>query len=148
MSIPPPLIIEQNRKDAEHLRLLAIFHFIFAGFAILGLGFLLLHYSVMNVLFTNPEMLKQQKPGAPDLAQFMAVFKWFYLVMGLLMVAGGLCNLFSGLWLRKRRNRIFSLVIAGLNCMQFPFGTALGVFTFIVLSRGSVREMYGEDGGS
>jgi hypothetical protein len=37
---------------------------------------------------------------------------------------------------------MFSLVIAGLNCIQIPFGTALGVFTIIVLLRDSVREAY------
>ncbi len=30
---------------------------------------------------------------------------------------------------------MFSIVVAGLDCFQIPFGTALGVFTIIVLSR-------------
>jgi hypothetical protein len=37
------------------------------------------------------------------------------------------------------------LIIAVLNCLQIPFGTALGVFTIIVLSRDSVRELYSRD---
>jgi len=37
---------------------------------------------------------------------------------------------------------MFSLIIAGINCVQFPFGTVLGVFTFVVLLRDSVRELY------
>jgi len=48
----------------------------------------------------------------------------------------------SGFFLLKKRNRGFSLIIGGLNCLQIPFGTALGVFTIIVLSRDSVRQMY------
>ncbi|MCX6922874.1 MAG: hypothetical protein NT154_06635 [Verrucomicrobia bacterium] len=37
---------------------------------------------------------------------------------------------------------MFSLMIGGLNCLQIPFGSALGVFTIIVLSRDSVRDLY------
>jgi hypothetical protein len=37
---------------------------------------------------------------------------------------------------------MFSLVIAGVNCASFPLGTLLGVFTFIVLLRASVRSLY------
>jgi hypothetical protein len=34
------------------------------------------------------------------------------------------------------------MVIAGINCLSFPFGTALGIFTLIVLSRESVQALY------
>ena len=37
---------------------------------------------------------------------------------------------------------MFSLVVAALDCMGFPFATVLGVFTFIVLLRDSVAELY------
>jgi hypothetical protein len=59
-----------------------------------------------------------------------------------LLVIGSVCNLLSGLWIRARRNRVFSLVVAGINCFQVPLGTALGIFTIIVLMRDSVRELY------
>ena len=128
--------------DADHLRLLSIFHFVFAGLALLGLGFLLLHYALFSLIMNNPKMWEAQKGGGPDMRAFFAVFKWFYLVFGAFMAGGGVCNLLSGLWLRARRNRTFSLVVAGVNCLQIPFGTALGVMTIIVLVRPSVRELY------
>ena len=138
----PPLMRDQRKTDADHLRLLAIFHFVVAGLAILGLGFLLLHYAIMQMVMTNPEIWKNQKGGGPPPEQFFAIFKWFYLFFGLLLVVGGVGNLLSGLFIRKKRNRIFSLIVAGINCVQFPFGTMLGVFTFVVLLRDSVRELY------
>jgi hypothetical protein len=51
-------------------------------------------------------------------------------------------NLLSGLFLRARRHRTFSMVVAAINCLHIPIGTALGVFTFIVLGRESVRKLY------
>jgi hypothetical protein len=35
--------------DADHLKLLAVFHFVGAGLALVGIGFLLLHYTVMRI---------------------------------------------------------------------------------------------------
>jgi len=34
------------------------------------------------------------------------------------------------------------MIVAGLNCLHIPLGTLLGVFTLVVLSRGSVATMY------
>ena len=51
-------------------------------------------------------------------------------------------NLLSALFLWRRQHRMFSMVVGGLNCLQIPFGTALGVFTILVLSRDSVQELY------
>lgn len=142
MSELPPLMRDQRKTDLYHLRLLAIFHFVIAGFAVLGIAFLFLHYSLMHAMLTNPDMWKNQQNHGPPPEQFMAIFVWFYVVMGGIFVVAGIGNLLSGLFMQKGKNRIFSLVVAGFNVLQFPFGTVLGVFTFIVLLRDSVREAY------
>jgi hypothetical protein len=133
----------RRATDAEHLRLLAIFHFVVAALAILGIGFLFLHYFMMSTVFANPAAWKTQH-NAPNPADMMAVFKWFYAFFALLLVTGALGNLLSGFFLLSKKHRVFSLVVGGLNCLQFPFGTALGVFTLLVLLRDSVQEAYAE----
>ncbi len=62
--------------------------------------------------------------------------------MGVVLFAGLVLNVLSGLFLWQRRHRVYSIVTAGLDCLQIPFGTALGVFTLLVLSRDSVRQLY------
>ena len=147
MSTPPPLMRDQRKIDADHLRLLGIFHFILAALSIIGLGCLFLHWFMMHTFFENPEMWRNQKSGPPP-EQFFAVFKWFYAIFGVMMIGSGVANLFSGLFIRRNVYRIFSLIVAGSNCLWFPFGTALGVFTFVVLLRDSVRERYEPQPGS
>jgi hypothetical protein len=137
----PPLARDQRKIDADHLRLLAIFHFVLAGFAIVGLGFLFLHYFMMHTLMANPEIWKNQK-GTPPPQQFFAIFKWFYLFFGVVLVVAMIANLLSGLFIQRKKCRVFSLIVAGIDCLQIPFGTVLGVFTLIVLLRDSVRETY------
>jgi hypothetical protein len=143
MSELPPLLRDQRKTDVDHLKLLAVFHFVLAGFAVLGILFLLLHYTLMSTVMNNPDLWKnQKKPPDFDPKQFFAVFKWFYLFMGSMFLLGGIANLVSGFYLRAKRHRIFSLIVAGVDCFMFPFGTALGIFTFVVLLRDSVREVY------
>ena len=128
-------------RDCEHLNLLAIFHFVFGGLALVGIGFLFVHYFILHTVFFNPDMWKSQTQAMPPKA-LLDAFIWFYLFMGVLLLTGLVLNVLSGVFLLHKRNRVFSLIIGGLNCLQIPFGTALGVFTIIVLSRDSVRELY------
>jgi hypothetical protein len=141
---PPPDLTRQQIIDGEHLKLLSIFHFVVAGLAFCGLGFLFLHYLVMSTVFANPEMWKTHNSAPPFPKDFFKIFIWFYIFFGGILAIAGALNLLSAIFLRQRRHRIFSLVIGGLNCLQIPFGTVLGIFTIMVLSRDSVRETYAE----
>ena len=148
MNYSPIITDEQRKKDQEHLTLLAIFHFVISGLALVALLFLAVHFLVMSTVFAHPEMWQPNGGfnngfGGPPPA-FFHLMIWFYAFTSVVLVIMGLLNVFSGLFLRQRRYRMFSLVVAGLDCFQIPFGTALGVFTIIVLLRDSVRQAYGE----
>jgi hypothetical protein len=139
---PPPVSDKQQIIDAEHIKLLAIFHFVVAGLALLGIVFLFFHYLIMSSVFSNPDIWKSTKNAPPMPKDFMKFFVWFYIFFGFIFGVACFLNLLSGIFLHQRRHRIFSIVVGGLNCLQIPFGTILGVFTIIVLSRNSVRERY------
>ena len=142
----PPLWRDQRKADSDHLRLLAIFHFLFAGLALVGIGFICLHYALLHTLIDKPDLWKaQQQPAPVPARQFFAIFIWVYVVIGSICIAGGLANLLSGLFIQRRKFRTYSLVVAGLDCLQIPMGTMLGVFTIIVLLRDSVRKVYEGD---
>ncbi|MCX6895836.1 MAG: hypothetical protein NTZ16_10140 [Verrucomicrobia bacterium] len=143
---PPPFpnnpADRQNKQDDEQLQLLSVFHFVGAGLAVLGIGFLVLHYSLMQMFFNNPEMWKSAKNTPPFPREFFKILIWFYLAGGVYLAGCMLINILSGLFLRQRKHRTFSLIVAGINCIHIPLGTALGVFTIIVLQRDSVRAGY------
>ncbi len=138
---PPPV----PSPDADHLRVLAICHYITTGLTLLMSGFIPLHYAIMKTVFTSPELMKP-KPGQPampfDPAEFFALIQWFYVIAAVFMLAAVVLTAISGRFIQRRVNRLFSLIVAGFMCMFFPFGTALGVFTFIVLTRESVWRLY------
>jgi hypothetical protein len=141
MSELPPLPRDQRKIDGDHLKLLWIFHLVAAGLALLGILFSVAHYAVLHTVFTNPKIWENQKQGPPP-AEFFAMFKWFYLVFAVWFVGSGVLNVVSGLCIRARKHRMFSMIVAGINCLLIPLGTVLGVFTIIVLMRDSVQELY------
>jgi len=139
------IVRDQQTIDDDHLRILAVLHFVTAGLAVLGLLFVALHFTIMHSVFGNPDMWKNQQGGDLQPDEFFAVFQWMYLLMAAGLVGGAIVNVLSGLYLRKKKHRLFSMIVAGLNCIHMPLGTALGVFTFIVLLRDTVRQAYLED---
>jgi hypothetical protein len=123
--------------------LLEIFHYVLAGFAALWGSFPLLHVVVGLFLILAPPHMFDDGSGGDFSPAWIG---WMFVVFGGAFVLFGwsiaIMTLISGRYLAHRRNRMFSLVIAGVQCMFAPFGTALGVFTIIVLTRDSVRRQY------
>ena len=131
----------QKSTDNSHLKLLTIASYVIAGLSLLGIGFLFLHYQMMSMFFNNPEMLKNSKGGPPP-QEFFVMFKLFYPIMGCAFLVVSIGNFLSAIFISKRKYSTFSLIVAGFNCPHFPLGTALGVFTIMVLIRPTVVNQY------
>ena len=131
-----------DARDSEQLKLLAIFHYLFAGLAVFGLAFLVFHYLLMSSFMHDPSAWSGNGGSGPPPRAFLDLFIWFYLFMGFFFVMGGALNLAAGRFLLQRRRRLFCQIVAGLNCLQMPFGTLLGVFTLVALGRDSVRTAF------
>ena len=128
--------------DKEHLRLLAIFHYVVAGLAALFSFFALL-YTTVGAIFIFAARHGTPKPGEELPPEFLG---WIFVVLGLLLfllgVAMAICILIAGQCLSRRIHYTFALVMACIECLFIPFGTILGVFTIIALSRESVKELF------
>ncbi len=190
MQQPPPMPVYRiNAQDESHLKIISICHYVMAGFYLLGIAFVILHFMLMSFVFkmaeaeqnkasvvSAPLIVENTSPatneglpegetsvgspsellGTPPSAtappaasasaafpkEIMPVLMIFYVVISCILIALCVCNVLSGRYISKRTNRLFSFIIAGINCMQFPLGTALGVFTFIVLTRENVKMAY------
>jgi hypothetical protein len=129
-------------RDKEHLQLLAIFHYVVAGLAALFSFFPLL-YTTVGAIFIFAARHGTAKPGEELPPEFLG---WIFAVLGALFFLAGLamavCTLIAGRSLAFRKRYSFVLVMACIECLFVPFGTILGVFTIVVLSRESVRGLF------
>ena len=146
MENPLPISDYQQQQDREQIKLLAILHFVFGGLSLLGILFLSFHYLMLSTIIDNQEIWESAKGFDPHaralFGSYLEAFVWFYLFLGVACVASCILNIISGVLLRRRKHRKFSMIIAGLDCAQVPFGTALGIFTLLVLQRESVMRSY------
>ena len=128
--------------DREHLRLLAIFHYVGAGLAALFSFFPLL-YTTIGAIFIFAARHGTPKPGEELPPEFLG---WIFAIVGLLLfllgIAMAICILIAGRCLSRHRFYSFALVMACVECLFIPFGTILGVFTIIALSRESVKALF------
>ncbi|HEY8990737.1 MAG TPA: hypothetical protein VIM46_02070 [Luteolibacter sp.] len=133
--MPAPLATPQ---DAEHLKLLAIFHYVLGGLAFLGSLIGLLYVGMGVALLRHPMVHERTAPPLHPGTVLIVMG----LVVVLLCIALGVCKILAGRWITARKNRTFCLVVAGIECLGFPLGTALGIFSFVVLLRPSVASMF------
>lgn len=122
----------QRIKDAEHLKLLAIFHYIFGGFAALGSCFALIHVLMGLAMLA----------GGGEAAMVGLIFTIVGASVLLLGLTFGGLVAFSGRMIQMRQRPLFSKIMATFCCCSLPFGTALGICTWLVLTRPSVKALY------
>jgi hypothetical protein len=127
--------------DKEHLRLLAIFHYVVAGLAAL-LSFFPLLYSLAGGFL----LYAAHHPGPGNQEPPPAIVGWIFIVLGALFFVAGaamaICIFVAGRSLARCKHYSFALVLACIECLFVPFGTILGVFAITALSRDSVRTLF------
>ncbi len=135
-----------SRTDRDHLRALAICHYVLGGLLFLFGAFPAIYIVIGVVFVTEGFGPPQQQPGVKGQAPPPppAEVGWVLIAFGSAGVAcawalaAGLVA--AGRCMSRRKARTFCLVVAGFACLFQPFGLVLGVFTFIVLLRPSVRD--------
>ena len=126
--------------DVKRLRLGAAARRVCAAITALFACIPLIHLSIGLIFLLKP-------PAPQDGEQFPA--QLFGLMFALIGGAAVLCGwafaaliFVAGRFLAARRRHTFCIVVAALCCAFFPLGTALGVFTILVLMRPTVKAMF------
>jgi len=131
-----------NKDDEQHLRLLSTFHYIVGGLTALVMCFPLIHFGLGFAMVFAPGFF-DNKPGSQPPPLFIG---WILMIIGGLFFLSGqafaICIIAAGRFLAQRRRYLFIFIVACIQCAFMPFGTVLGVFTIIVLSRESVKALF------
>jgi len=153
-------------RDQEALVLLSIFHFIMGGVVILCASLAVIGVIVGIGVLSLPDNL----PAPEDTSGFNSLLihyiaypciafgippvlagLWITIGSALVVIVGfplGVCFVEAGKSLLRRRRRVSCMVLAGVSCAIFPFGTILGVITLVILRRPSLRESFARGPGA
>ncbi len=144
MEDPVTSIEEDSRQqilDEDNIRLLRIGYFISAGLTLFGSMIVLAYTFFLSFVFTQVA----KNSGAAEFPPFIGrMVGALGLVLALVLMGLAVLKFLAGQQLRKRRSRIFCMVIAAIECLSIPYGTFLGVCTFIVLLRPTVQRSFEE----
>lgn len=137
--------VRQSIIDEEHLKLLSICYMISAAisacFSMMGLMYAGMGAVVNEAIKRAPEIATSTANAPPP-----ALIGWIFGAIGvavfLILIAMAGLQLGVAFSLKKRKARTFCMVVAAFECLGVPYGTLLGIFTFIVLGRDSVTRLF------
>jgi hypothetical protein len=131
--------------DEEHLRLLRIGYLVSGATSALFSAFPLFYVAFgVAIVGGVSSPLSSPFPGRGDLdPRFIG---WIFVAAGVslfLFLAGSAAlKLAAARAIGRRRMHTFCLVTAALTTMGFPWGTVLGILSFIVLERPGVKALF------
>jgi hypothetical protein len=124
--------------DKEHLRLLAIFHYVLGGLTALVSSFFLIHL-FMGIMMLITGTAASETGAQAGGAIFTAVGA---ALVGSGWLFGGL-TIYTGRCLQTYKHRTFAIVMSVLNCiLNLPWGLIMGICTIRVLMRTEVRNKF------
>jgi hypothetical protein len=137
-------IQQELNANESNINLLSIFYYVFGGISLL-ISFVFLVYIVIIRLIMSSAFVKQSIEMQPDGHVVGTVFSFVsivFLFVFVLIVTIGILQIVAGTRLKQKRSRTFIIIMAAISLLSFPLGTALGVFTIIVLTKTSVIDMF------
>ncbi len=128
-------------QDRKNLRLVTIFYYIWAGIqalaGLIGLAFM----GIGAFLVSSPQVAQTNNPPPP---WFGAVFAGMGALVLVTFEAMAALSFLTARFLSRRQRFAFCVVISVVNCLCMPLGTALGVFTILILQRPSVKAVFSD----
>jgi len=124
--------------NERYLDLLAIFHYIVGGLTALFSCMFLIHLAMGIAILSGA--LDGDTPPPVLIGWIFTLVPAFFILAGWTL-AGFI--VVAGRKLKRRQGYLFCLVVAACECVFIPFGTILGIFTLVVLTREPVRELFG-----
>jgi membrane-associated HD superfamily phosphohydrolase len=134
---------KQQIIDEEQLRLLSFFHYVSGAVTITFSSMFIFHLIFFGYMASNPELFSND--DAKNAKEAMQIMQILLAVFGTFVILGisyGICEIVSGVFIKQKKYRIFSMIVAIPRIILIPYGTILSMFTFILLDRDSVKSLY------
>jgi len=140
----PPMIdpMIARAKDESDLNLLSTLHYVYTALATCGGLGLAGYFIVLAAIVGNAPA--HGSHAARDQEVAAGVMIVFGVVMAIIMIPIIVLHFLAAAGLKKRTRYVLVLVMSGWSCLHFPLGTALGVWSIIVLQRPGVKALFGK----
>jgi hypothetical protein len=130
----------QSVIDDEHLRLLSL-GYLFSGIMTALFSLMGLVYAGMGLIMSRffaaaaQNATHAERIPPESLGTIVGIFGGLFFLVAISLA---LAKFWAARCIKRRQSRVFCLVVAGISCFGIPYGTVLGICTFLVLGRQSV----------
>jgi len=128
-----------TKQNGDMISLVSIFHFVLGGFQML-FSLVGLVYVAIGAMMASGAM--ESTKGNPPPAELGWIFGGFGVVFVLAFITVGFLTIRTGINIRRRRRRTFCMVIDSILCLMVPFGTIVGVFGLVLLTKAETAEEF------
>ena len=137
MILPPPMM----PADHDHLRTLAIFHYLAAGMNGLGAVFGILYVGFGSFVSSGVFNSLGGGGAAPP-----AQLGWFFIGTGAFMIVFAMATtaltIAAAVNLQNGTRKWLCITASVVHCLQIPIGTLLGAFTLVALSKPAIKGFF------
>jgi hypothetical protein len=138
---PGPERVTGMSDERENLRLLAIFHYVLGGISTLMVLFPLIYVALGVAFLAAPDAFGGKPGNEPP--EFLGIFMTaFGGIFAMIILSAAVCLIVAGRFLAQQKHYAFCVATAAVACLYFPLGTALGVFTLILLTKSETRALF------
>jgi len=130
-----------TKQNGDMLSVVSIFHFVLGSFQMLFSLTGLVYVAVGAAMASGAMESAKGNPPPPELGW---VFGGFGVVFVLVFLTVGFLTVRAGVSIRRRRRRTFCMVIDSILCLMVPFGTIVGVFGLVLLTKSETAEEFEE----
>lgn len=134
----------QTNDSSQHLKVLSIVYYVFAGIMGLLSCIPFIHIFLGISALNNPEMFE----GESNPEEASKMFGYLFTGIGSLVVLIGwtvtILTFLTGRFIGKQQRWLYCMVMSGILCLSFPFGTVLGITSLILLSKPQYKSLFEE----
>lgn len=124
---------------AKHLKVQSILFWIMGGLGIIFSIILIIAGIAFNFdLFEEPIRTLSSSDRLTSMDDFEIMYFFFFLYV----ITSAVFQILNGAQLQKKKNRGISIFVAVYTIPAFPLGTALGIYSLIMMSLSRTKEFY------
>lgn len=140
--VSPAAVAPRDPQQAlqGHIRIIAVLWTVYSVFRILMAGWTIVFSRLFLPMWT--QMIPPQANF--NFAPFLRMISGIYWFSGMFAVAVGVLGLWAAwsLWQRDPIGRTVAIIVAFISLISVPLGTALGVYTLVILLPSAAAQHY------
>ncbi|WP_339734764.1 hypothetical protein [uncultured Gimesia sp.] len=135
----------ETEKIEKQLKVVGVLFMSLSGLCLLGLLFIPVHYMMMQSVLNMDFPRQGEGPDPREMFEKMQtpMFVMYGLMGGMMLLFGGF-TLATGINLYRKSHKTFCIVGSAVICIWIPFGTALGIWSLILLFDKNAQPLFEE----